>query len=112
MEYSRLNEYRTMWLMIFFDLPTETKQNRKDYSGFRKLLISDGFSMFQYSIYIRPCASKENAVVHINRIIPRLPSDGKICIMTITDKQFGDIKIFEGRKSAEPLTRAIQLELF
>ena len=101
-----------MWVMVFFDLPTETKTQRKQYSDFRKALIADGFTMFQYSIYVRPCASRENAEVHVKRTACCIPQDGKICIMTITDRQFKDIKIFEGVKKVSPIPDAIQLELF
>ena len=54
----RINEYRIMWLLVFFDLPTDTKKDRKAYATFRKQLISDGFTMFQFSIYVRHCPSK------------------------------------------------------
>ena len=56
---SRLTEYRVMWILVFFDLPTETKKDKKRYMDFRKKLQSDGFTMFQFSIYIRHCASSE-----------------------------------------------------
>ena len=98
--------------MVFFDLPTETKEQRKAYSDFRKTLIVDGFIMFQYSIYARSCASRENAEVHVKRTLSNVPCEGKVCIMTITDRQFRDIKIFEGVKKLAPLPEAIQLELF
>jgi len=55
-----------MWILVFFDLPTETKKDKKRYQLFRKNLQQDGFIMFQFSIYIRHCASKENADVHLN----------------------------------------------
>ena len=54
-----------MWVLVFFDLPTETKKERKASSDFRKYLIQDGFVMFQFSIYMRHCPSMENANVHI-----------------------------------------------
>lgn len=101
-----------MWVMVFFDLPTETKLQRKQYATFRKKLVNDGFSMFQYSIYVRPCASLENSNVHINRVSSFLPDDGKVCIMAITDKQFGNIKLFEGPRKTPPAVRSFQLELF
>ena len=47
---SRFNEYRVMWVMVFFDLPTDTKRDRKNAADFRKRLISDGFVMFQFSM--------------------------------------------------------------
>ena len=52
-----------MWLMVFFDLPTDTKKERKAASLFRQNLLKDGFTMFQFSIYIRHCGSKENMEV-------------------------------------------------
>ena len=112
MSTERINEYKIMWVMVFFDLPTETKIQRKEYAIFRKSLVCDGFTMFQYSIYTRACASRENADVHVKRVMSNLPPDGKVCVMTITDRQFKDIKIFEGIKKALPLSDAVQLELF
>ena len=64
----RISEYRIMWILVFFDLPTETKKERKAASDFRNKLQKDGFTMFQFSIYIRHCASAENAEVHVKRI--------------------------------------------
>jgi len=108
----RFSEYRVMWVMVFFDLPTETKKERKMAAKFRKDIMGDGFTMFQFSIYIRHCASAENARVHINRVKNMLPEYGKVCIMSITDKQFGAIEIFSGIKPDERPQGGIQLELF
>lgn len=109
---TRLSEYTIMWVMVFFDLPTETSEQRKTAGQFRKHLIKDGFTMFQYSIYVRHCSSKENAETHIGRVSRNIPGDGKVCIMTITDRQFNEIKIFEGTAKVQPIPTAIQLELF
>ena len=108
----RFSEYRIMWVLVFFDLPTETKKDRKAASDFRKRLIKDGFNMFQFSIYVRHCPSMENADVHINRVKKSLPEYGQVGIMCITDKQFGSIELFYGKKAqnAEPVPQ--QLELF
>lgn len=110
--FDRLSEYRIMWLMVFFDLPVETKQQRKQSADFRKFLISDGFTMFQYSIYVRHCSSKENAEVHEQRVSKHIPGDGKVCVMSITDRQFSMIKIYEGTAKVRPIPDSIQLELF
>lgn len=108
----RFSEYRIMWVMVLFDLPTETKKDKKAHAKFRKLLIEDGFTMFQFSIYIRHCASKENANVHIRRVKNFLPEYGKVGIITITDKQFGDIEIYHCGKPEKAQARGQQLELF
>ena len=52
-ELDRFSEYRIMWVLVFFDLPTDTKKERKAYADFRKKLMRDGFTMFQFSIYVR-----------------------------------------------------------
>ena len=108
----RLNEYRVMWVFVFFDLPTETKKERKNYAIFRKKLLNDGFTMFQFSIYLRHCASRENAQVHINRVKNMLPPNGHIGILCVTDKQFGKMELFISRKKEEVKTPYQQLELF
>ena len=82
-----------------FDLPTDTKSARKQYSQFRKFLLNDGYDLMQYSIYSRHHASEENAQVHIQRVKERLPPDGEVRIVKITDKQFGRIEIFFGKIS-------------
>lgn len=98
MKSERISEYRVMWLMVLFDLPTETKRDIRAYSVFRKNLMKDGFTMFQFSIYIRHCASMENAEMHIKRVKSFLPEFGKVGIICITDKQFGNIELFFGKK--------------
>ena len=108
----RFNEYRIMWVLVLFDLPTETKRDRKASADFRKILLRDGFTMFQFSIYVRHCPSAENAAVHIKRVKFFLPEYGQIVIMTLTDKQFGAIELFYGRKPTLPNTSGQQLELF
>nr|WP_054557347.1 CRISPR-associated endonuclease Cas2 [Croceitalea dokdonensis] len=110
--FSRLNQYRSMWVLVLFDLPTETRKDRKAATRFRKNLLDDGFNMFQFSIYLRFCASRENAAVHIKRTKMNLPKHGKVCIMQITDKQFGMIELFHGQKEVAPETPSQQLELF
>lgn len=112
MMFDRLNAYRIMWVLVLFDLPTETKKDRKIYAKFRKQIMADGFSMFQFSIYLRHCPSRENANVHIERVKRILPPKGNVGIMCITDKQFGMIEIFRGKNLVEAPEPIQQLELF
>lgn len=108
----RFSEYRVMWVLVFFDLPTETKRDRKAYADFRKNLQRDGFTMFQFSIYVRHCASQENAEVHIKRVKAILPDYGDVGILCVTDKQFASIELFCGKKEQRVSTPGQQLELF
>ena len=110
--YSRLNAYRIMWVIVMFDLPTETKTDRKNYAQFRKKMLADGFDMFQFSLYLRHCSSRENADVHIRRVKSFLPDKGHVGILCITDKQFGMMEIFRGHEQIETPSTTQQLELF
>ena len=60
----RLNAYHVMWLFVFFDLPTNTKTEKRNAALFRKGLEKDGFTMMQYSVYTRHCGSKESMNTH------------------------------------------------
>jgi CRISPR-associated protein Cas2 len=108
----RLNAYRIMWTLVMYDLPTETPKDRKVAAKFRKELMKDGFSMFQFSMYVRHSASSENADVHKKRVKGALPEHGKVGILQITDKQFGQMEVFFGQKPQDLPEMPQQLELF
>ena len=108
----RLNEYRILWILVFFDLPTETPKERKVAARFRKKIMEDGFTMFQFSIYIRHCSSRENMEVHLKRVKTLLPEKGHVGMLTVTDKQFGSMEIFFGPKLADRPDVPQQLEMF
>ena len=110
--FTRLNPYRSLWILVFFDLPTETRKERKIASTFIKKLLDGGFSMFQFSIYMRFCQSMENAEMHTKRVKNNLPEKGKIGIFAITDKQFGRMEIFYGTSKEPTQEVPQQLELF
>lgn len=108
----RLNAYRIMWTLVMYDLPTETRKDRKAAARFRKDLMKDGFSMFQFSMYIRHSSSSENAEVHKRRVKKVLPEKGHVGILQITDRQFGLIELYYGKKVQETPSVPQQLELF
>ncbi len=101
-----------MWVIAMFDLPTATAQDRRAYTRFRKSLIEDGFSRMQYSVYIRHCASIENAEVHAKRMGDKVPAAGEVSFMAITDRQFARIAVYVGKKRQVLPPAPSQLELF
>lgn len=101
-----------MWVMVFFDLPQDTKKDRYNYRRFVDVLEKDGFARFQYSIFLRFCPSMENAKVHIKRVKINLPPKGEVCIMHVTDKQFGMMEVFTSAKKEQPPEPVQQLQLF
>lgn len=104
--------FRSVWIVAMFDLPTDTKLARKHYTQFRKMLLKDGFGMMQYSVYIRHCASEENATVHFERVKGSLPPDGEVRLIQITDKQFGRMEVFYGKRRKKTEQTPAQIELF
>lgn len=109
---NRLNAYRIMWLFVFFDLPTNTKRERSDATHFRKNLEKDGFTMMQYSVYIRHCPSRENLDVHIKRVKCFIPDKGQVSMLSITDKQYSEIINYWGAEVKPLGPTPVQLELF
>jgi len=101
-----------MWVLTMFDLPVDTKAARRAYGQFRKKLLKDGFTQMQFSVYIRHCASEENADVHVGRVERMVPDDGEVRVIAITDKQFERMRVFWGKKRRRPESPPLQLELF
>lgn len=86
-----LNRYELMWMLVLFDLPVVEDKERKEAADFRNFLLDNGFSMVQYSIYIKLFSGKDACEKYYRRIKENLPSNGKVDILTITDKQYGNI---------------------
>ena len=101
-----------MWILVFFDLPTKSKTDTRNYHRFVDNLEKDGFNRFQWSIFLRHCASRENMAVHIKRVKGFLPPKGHIAILHVTDKQFGMMELFVCQKQEVLPEMAQQLELF
>lgn len=101
-----------MWVIAMFDLPADTPAARHAYAQFRKDLLKDGFSMMQFSIYVRHCASIDNAEIHVSRMGACVPEKGEVRFLTITDNQFGRTKVFVGRKRVATGLSPAQLQLF
>ena len=104
--------WRSMWVIAMFDLPTDTRPARRAYAQFRKHLLEDGFTMMQYSVYSRHCANIENSDIHVKRMGDLAPAEGEVRFLTITDRQFGRIKIFVGKKRQPTPASPSQLEFF
>lgn len=92
-----------------FDLPVKLKKDQKAAAQFRKNLERDGFTMYQYSVYIRHCGSLESAGVHVKRVKSLVPGKGHVSVLNVTDKQFSEILNIWG--AIEEKKRPLQLEL-
>jgi len=101
-----------MWMIVLFDLPVITPEERKAASGFRKSLLDQGFHMSQFSVYYRLLPGKEAVDGYIKNIRAQLPPQGKVDIITITDKQYEGIISFSGRTKEKTKQNPSQLLLF
>ena len=91
-----LSGYRIMWIMVLFDLPVVTEKERKRAAKFRSLLLDNSFEMVQFSVYMRSCPSKEHVERMVKLIENNMPEDGKVDIISITDKQYENIVTIRG----------------
>lgn len=96
--------YRFMRSILFFDLPTITAINRKNYRKFVKILKKNGFYMLQESVYCRMSIDKQAADAVIKKIKDIVPPDGNIMVLTVTEKQFASIDILLGQTSSDVLS--------
>ncbi|WES29506.1 CRISPR-associated endonuclease Cas2 [Varunaivibrio sulfuroxidans] len=101
-----------MWLVVVFDLPVGTKTERRRASGFRNMLIDEGFMMKQFSVYLRPCQNRAAAESLADRIGKCSPPEGDVSVMFFTDKQYGLTRNYAGRAELEPEKKPDQFTLF
>ena len=85
-----------MRTLVFFDLPTETVEDRRNYRKFRKMLIKNGFIMLQESVYTRMLITPSAQYSVVNTIRKNKPPEGLVQILTITEKQFANMEYITG----------------
>lgn len=97
-----LSGYRLMWILVMFDLPTDTHVQRREATQFRNFLLDEGFERSQFSIYARFVNGKEAFQARVNRIERNLPSRGDVQILNFTDRQYRDIVHYsdQGRRGS------------
>ncbi len=88
--------YRFVRIIVFFDLPVKTSENRRNYSKFRKFLIKNGFIMLQESVYCRMALNQNMAGSILNNVRSNKPPEGLVQILTVTEKQFSKMEYLTG----------------
>ncbi len=105
-----VSEYKTMWVIVMFDLPVKTKADRKRYARFRTTLLRNGFGQLQLSVYARPYPSEESSIPCRNLLERELPARGHVRLLLVTDRQFAKMASFYGKKEVpieEPLQQML-----
>ncbi|MCX6625368.1 MAG: CRISPR-associated endonuclease Cas2 [Acidobacteria bacterium] len=106
------SEFRDMWVFALFDLPVTTREHRREYTHFRKALLTRGFVMLQYSVYARHSVSEEAVESARAHIRMALPPHGQVRLLAVTDHQFGKMEVYFGRKRKATEEPPAQMLLF
>lgn len=101
-----------MWVMVLFDLPTATPQERRAYMVFREFLLDSSFEMAQYSVYVKHTNGKDAAQTIIRNVEAEMPPEGKVDILQFTDKQYENIVCLRGRRRGASPKNPQQLVMF
>ncbi len=109
---SHLSAYQHMWIMVLFDLPTTTKEERAAYTHFRDFLLDHSFVMSQFSVYLRHVSGRAEAAPLIERVSKAVPPEGRVDILQFTDRQYRDIVSLRGRRRRDSRENPAQLVLF
>lgn len=105
--------YKIMRVVVLFDLPTNTKAERRAATRFRNFLLGDGFDMLQYSVYTRICPNKDGADMHIARVRRNAPDTGSVRALYLTEHQFANMYVLVGEKSVqETASTSAQMAFF
>lgn len=107
-------KHKMGWLLVAFDLPVGTKEQRKCATDFREFLLADGFQMLQWSLYVRPCISFARQETHVDRVRKNVPEEGHVRILFITQAQWERSYVIQGKpaRQKEPETLPEQFLLW
>jgi len=103
---------RLMWMLVMFDLPVTKDVDRRRATKFRNFLLDEGFSMSQFSVYLRFCGTREKVHTYIKKTEEHIPPNGNVSILCFTDRQYGKIVNFSNRQRTEMPKKSQQYVLF
>ena len=92
-----------MRVLVFFDLPVVTSENRRAYSKFRKFLLKNGFIMLQESVYCKLALNGTAVTAIIDNVHRNKPQEGLVQLLTVTEKQYSKMDIIIGEMKSEVL---------
>lgn len=92
-----------MRVLVFFDLPVITEENRRAYRKFRKFLLKNGFLMLQESVYCKLALNSTAVRKIVDNVHKNKPEEGLIQLLTVTEKQYAKMDIIIGNIKNEVL---------
>ena len=103
----KVDRLRQMRIIVLYDLPTLTKENRKDFRCFHKYLLGSGYYMLQFSVYVKLCHTFDYAQESAQKLEKNCPKIGNVRYFIITEKQFRDMKMIVGKESKQEKVKNI-----
>jgi len=94
-------KFKMGWLIVAFDLPVGSKEQRKAATDFREWLKDDGFTMLQWSVYARACVTFARQETHIERVKKNLPKEGSVRAIFVTRAQWERSFVLYGSPSQQ-----------
>ncbi len=95
------SKYRMAWVLVLFDLPVGTPEERRAAGNFRKDLVKDGYIMVQFSVYARPCGSADRVETQVRRLRPKIPAKGEVRGLIVSDAQWGRMLVVRSQQRAD-----------
>ena len=92
-----------MRVLVFFDLPVITEENRRAYRKFRKFLLKNGFLMLQESVYCKLALNSTAVRTILDNVHKNKPEEGLIQLLSVTEKQYAKMDIIIGNIKNEVL---------
>ncbi|MEK7675812.1 MAG: CRISPR-associated endonuclease Cas2 [Verrucomicrobiota bacterium] len=106
------SKYRMAWVMVFFDLPVGTPEERRDAANFRKDLVKDGYFMVQFSVYARPCGTADRVETQVRRLKSKIPAKGEVRGLLISDAQWGRMIVMRSQQKVDSEKMPEQMMFF
>ena len=101
-----------VWLMVMFDLPVKTKEQRRGANRYRNMLYDQGFSQVQFSVYAKYLINASGVRSLLPRLRQAIPVNGEVRVLRLTDEQWSSTYRYFGDREVSPEERPSQLELF
>ena len=92
-----------MRVLVFFDLPVVTAENRREYTRFRKFLLKNGFLMLQESVYCKLALNVTAEKAIVDNVYKNKPEEGLVQLLSVTEKQYSKMNIIIGNVKSEVL---------
>ena len=92
-----------MRVIVLFDLPVVTAEDRREYTKFRKYLLKSGFLMMQESVYCKMALNQTSASSIMDGVRKNSPEEGIVQMLSITEKQYSRMECICGEVKRQVL---------